>query len=80
MAEEVRSFEHGPTGLVLLYLNGEPTDQKPPLYYWAAALFGVPGGRVTETAARLPSALAGIAWGSFSRSAHCSSRAAPPRR
>src|SRR5579871_1538317 len=61
MAEEVRAFEHGPTGLVLLYLNGKPTDQKPPLYFWAAALFGAPGGRVTETAARLPSALAGIA-------------------
>ena len=30
MAEELRSFEHGPSGLVLLYLNGEPTDQKPP--------------------------------------------------
>jgi len=60
MAEEVRSFEHGPTGLVLLHLNGKPNDQKPPLYYWAAALFGAPGGRVTETAARLPSALAGI--------------------
>jgi 4-amino-4-deoxy-L-arabinose transferase-like glycosyltransferase len=61
MAEEVRAFEHGPSGLVLLYLNGAPSDQKPPLYYWAAALFGAPGGRVTETAARLPSALAGIA-------------------
>src|SRR5262249_55934363 len=36
-------------------------DQTPPLYYWAAALFGAPGGRVTETPARLPSALAGIA-------------------
>jgi 4-amino-4-deoxy-L-arabinose transferase-like glycosyltransferase len=61
MAEEVRSFEHGPAGLVLLYLNGKPTDQKPPVYFWAGALFGAPGGRVTETAARLPSALAGIA-------------------
>ena len=61
MAEEVRAFEHGPTGLVLLYLNGKPDDQKPPLYYWAAALLGTPGSRVTETAARLPSALAGIA-------------------
>src|SRR5215470_19974346 len=36
MAEEVRSFEHGPSGLVLLYLNGTPSDQKPPFYYWAA--------------------------------------------
>ncbi len=61
MAEEVRAFEHGPAGLVLLYLDGKPDDQKPPLYYWAAAAIGAPGGRVTETAARLPSALAGIA-------------------
>src|SRR5262245_34915674 len=61
MAEEVRAFEHGPTGLVVLYLNDEPSDQKPPLYYWTAALFGAPGGRVTEAAARLPSALAGNA-------------------
>lgn len=60
VAEELRSFEHGAQGLVLLHLNGEPYTQKPPLYYWAAALFGAPLGRVTEGAARLPSALAGI--------------------
>jgi len=60
VAEEMRSFEHGPTGLVLLHLNGDVYTQKPPLYYWLAAAFGAPGGRVTEWAARLPSALAGI--------------------
>ena len=61
IAEELRSFEHGARGLVLLHLNGAPYDQKPPLWFWLAALAGVPGGRVSEQAARLPSALAGIA-------------------
>jgi 4-amino-4-deoxy-L-arabinose transferase-like glycosyltransferase len=60
IAEELRSGEHGTAGLVLLHLNGEPYSQKPPLYYWLAAAAGAPGGRVTEGAARLPSALAGI--------------------
>ena len=54
-------MEFGPSGLVLLHLNGEPYTQKPPLYYWLAAAAGAPFGRVTEVAARLPSALAGIA-------------------
>jgi 4-amino-4-deoxy-L-arabinose transferase-like glycosyltransferase len=45
---------------VLLHLNGEPYEQKPPLYFWLAAAAGEPFGRVTELAARLPSALAGI--------------------
>ena len=61
IAEELRSFEHGPSGLVLLHLNGEPYTQKPPLWYWLAAAFGAPAGRVTEAAARLPSAFAGLA-------------------
>jgi 4-amino-4-deoxy-L-arabinose transferase-like glycosyltransferase len=61
IAEELRSFEHGPKGLVLLHLNGEAYGQKPPLYYWLAAATGVPTGRVTEFGARLPSALAGLA-------------------
>lgn len=71
IAEEVRAFERGPASAVLLTLNGHPYDQKPPLYFCLAALAGAAGGRVTETAARLPSALAGIAlvalvlaWGS----------------
>jgi 4-amino-4-deoxy-L-arabinose transferase-like glycosyltransferase len=61
VAEELRSMRHGREGLVLLHLNGAPYDQKPPLYFWLAALAGAPGGRVSEAAARLPSALAGIA-------------------
>jgi 4-amino-4-deoxy-L-arabinose transferase-like glycosyltransferase len=61
LAEELRSFEHGARGLVLLHLGGEPYTQKPPLYFWLAALLGAPCGRVSELAARLPSALAGIA-------------------
>ena len=71
VAEEVRALERGPASLVMLTLNGRPYDQKPPLYFCLAALAGAAGGRVTETAARLPSALAGLAlvalvlgWGS----------------
>jgi len=60
IAEELRSGEHGARGLVLLHLNGEVYTQKPPLYYWLAAAAGAPAGRVSELAARLPSALAGI--------------------
>ncbi len=61
IAEEIRSFDHGLQGLVLLHLGGEPYTQKPPLYYWLAAGIGSISGHVTETAARLPSVLAGIA-------------------
>lgn len=61
VAETLRSMHFGPRGLVLLHLNGEPYTQKPPLYYWLAAAAGAPTGRVGEAAARLPSALAGVA-------------------
>ena len=61
IAEEVRASEHGFSSWVLLRLNDEAYTQKPPLYYWLAALAGTASGRVTEVAARLPSALAGIA-------------------
>ncbi|MCB9378091.1 MAG: phospholipid carrier-dependent glycosyltransferase [Holophagales bacterium] len=61
IAEELRSARHGPRGLVLLHLNDAPYDQKPPLWFWLAAAFGQVGGRVDEVAARLPSALAGVA-------------------
>lgn len=61
VAEGVRALENGPADLVLLRLNGEPYTQKPPLYFWLAALGGAPSGRVGEVAARLPSALAGVA-------------------
>ena len=60
IAEELRSGRHGPEGLVLLHLGDAPYTQKPPLYFWLAALAGVPTERVTETAARLPSAAAGL--------------------
>jgi len=60
IAEELRSFAHGVRGLVLLHLNGAVYTQKPPLFFWLAALGGAPFGRVTEAAARLPSALAGF--------------------
>lgn len=61
IAEELRSGRHGAAGLVLLHLNDQPYDQKPPLYFWLAALIGLVPGRVDELAARLPSALAGVA-------------------
>ena len=61
IAEELRSWAHGASGLALLHLDGQPYTQKPPLYFWLAAAAGAPLGRVTEGAARLPSALAGVA-------------------
>ena len=61
IAEELRSGRHGPSGLVLLHLNDEPYSQKPPLYFWLAAAAGLVSGRVDALAARLPSALAGVA-------------------
>jgi 4-amino-4-deoxy-L-arabinose transferase-like glycosyltransferase len=60
IAEEMRSYRHGPSGLVLLRLNELPYTQKPPLYFWLAATFGIPFDRVVELAARLPSAIAGL--------------------
>lgn len=60
IAEELRSFRHGASGLVLLHLNDSAYTQKPPLYFWLAALAGAPSGRVGELAARLPSALFGV--------------------
>ncbi len=61
IAEELRSGRHGAGGLLLLHLNDEPYSQKPPLYFWLAAALGLATGRVDELAARLPSALAGVA-------------------
>ena len=60
IAEELRSLRHGASGLVLLHLNDTPYTQKPPLYFWLAAAIGAPFERVHETAARLPSAIAGV--------------------
>lgn len=60
IAEELRSLRHGPAGLVLLHLNDAPYTQKPPLYFWLAALAGSPAGHVDELAARLPSAAAAL--------------------
>jgi 4-amino-4-deoxy-L-arabinose transferase-like glycosyltransferase len=60
VAEEMRSGVQDGGGALLLRLHGEVYTQKPPLYYWLAAAIGSTTGRVSETAARLPSALAGI--------------------
>jgi len=43
---------------VLPHLNGEVYPEKPPLYFWLVALASKPIGDVTETTARLPSAVA----------------------
>ncbi|HEV8336242.1 MAG TPA: glycosyltransferase family 39 protein [Candidatus Polarisedimenticolia bacterium] len=40
-------------------VNGELYPDKPPLLFWGIWLASLPAGRVTETSARLPSALAG---------------------
>lgn len=66
IAEELRAsvWRDGETDLaagLILTLNGAPYSQKPPLYYWVAAALGAPFGHVDPWAARLPSALAGIA-------------------
>jgi 4-amino-4-deoxy-L-arabinose transferase-like glycosyltransferase len=61
IAEEMRALRFGPAQLVLPRLNGEVYDQKPPLFYWLAALIGAPLGHVSEGAARIPSALAALA-------------------
>jgi 4-amino-4-deoxy-L-arabinose transferase-like glycosyltransferase len=41
-------------------VNGEIYPDKPPLLFWGIGLASLPGGKVTETTARLPSALAGV--------------------
>jgi 4-amino-4-deoxy-L-arabinose transferase-like glycosyltransferase len=61
VAEEMRSMRHGAPGLLVLHLNDEIYTQKPPLYYWVTAAVGSFEGHVSELAARLPSALAGVA-------------------
>ncbi|MEM9174095.1 MAG: glycosyltransferase family 39 protein, partial [Myxococcota bacterium] len=60
IAEELRSMRHGLRGLVLLHVDDAVYTQKPPLWFWLAALAGSPTGRVDELAARLPSAIAGL--------------------
>ena len=39
------------------HVNSRPYPDKPPLYFWLAAAAGIPKGRVSEAAARIPSAL-----------------------
>ncbi|HMC83492.1 MAG TPA: glycosyltransferase family 39 protein [Candidatus Polarisedimenticolia bacterium] len=41
-------------------VNGEIYPDKPPLLFWGIGLASLPEGRVTETTARIPSALAGM--------------------
>jgi 4-amino-4-deoxy-L-arabinose transferase-like glycosyltransferase len=42
------------------HVNGVITTDKPPLFFWAIALFSLPFGGVPSFAARLPSILAGL--------------------
>ncbi len=42
------------------HLNGEPFLTKPPLTYWLIGLSSLPHGKVTETSARIPSAIAAV--------------------
>lgn len=42
---------------VVPHLNDEVYPEKPPLYFWLVAVFSKPFGDVTETTARLPSAV-----------------------
>ncbi|MEM7246869.1 MAG: glycosyltransferase family 39 protein [Acidobacteriota bacterium] len=42
------------------HVNGQPYRDKPPGYFWSAAVLSWPAGRVTELTARLPSLLAGL--------------------
>jgi 4-amino-4-deoxy-L-arabinose transferase-like glycosyltransferase len=56
-----RMLDTGEWGLPVLF-DGRADFQKPPAYYWAVAAVGrLSGGVVTEWAARLPAALAGLA-------------------
>ena len=61
VADEIVAGGHGATGLIVMHVGGEPYSEKPPLYFWLAALASAPAGQVTEVSARLPSALAGLA-------------------
>lgn len=52
----------GRSNWLLLTVNGEPYDQKPPLPFWIlAGMLRLSGGEVSAWAMRLPSVLAGIA-------------------
>ena len=61
VADEIVAGGHGATGLIVMHVGGEPYSEKPPLYFWLAALASAPAGQVTEVSARLPSALAASA-------------------
>ena len=60
IADEIARGGDGASHWLLPRLNGEAYSQKPPLYYWLAALPGLETGRVSAGEVRLPSALAGV--------------------
>lgn len=47
-------------GLIVPTVAGRPWLEKPPLHVWMIAAIGTIGGKIDETAARIPSAVAGI--------------------
>lgn len=59
-AEVAREMIDGGDYLVP-HLNGAIYSEKPPLLFWSIAAASISWGRVTETSARLPSALAAVA-------------------
>ncbi len=59
-AEGAREMQERGTWL-LPYVNGEVYLDKPILYFWALRVASLPWGSVTETSARLPSALPALA-------------------
>lgn len=58
---EVAREMHASGDYLVPRMNGQTYLEKPPLLFWSMALFAVPLGDVTETAARLPSVVSGVA-------------------
>lgn len=46
---------------IVMYVNGEPYYEKPPLMFWTIAALSIPFGGVTELTARAPSILGALA-------------------
>lgn len=63
VASEMRDglLADGPGRLVVPTLGGRVYGDKPPVLFWSILAASLPAGRVTETTARIPSALASLA-------------------
>ena len=42
VADEIVTGGHGAAGLIVMHVDGEPYSEKPPLYFWLAALASAP--------------------------------------